>query len=387
MKKKNTIPSDFENLLGDIGYTNPEEGGGVTIIEDEPFVPLVDDDDDKKEPPVKDPEDGKTADQTNDPNAHDDTTPEPDPAQVTNPEPPATPPVEEPATDDQEPTDADVIEAQQVGLLFDAIGDKLGWNMDDIDEKDRPLNTEDLANYFAEVVKQNSVPEYADERIQKLDEYVKQGGKFEDFYAKQQEALTIDNIDLEDENNQKAVVREFMKYSGYTDEQINKKISRYEDSDVLYDEAEDALDRLKEIRQKEVEEAQRQQEEAARQQEEQSREFFNNVSKEIQSLTNIRGINVPKEDRKALFDYIFKLDQNGQSQYTKDFNKNLSKNLIESAYFTMKADSLISTAKRDGESSAAEKLRNLLRHQSKNHSTYNADDKQKSVTDLVSGMF
>lgn len=387
MKKKNTIPSDFENLLGDIGYTNPEEGGGVTIIEDEPYVPLVDDDDDKKEPPVKDPEDGKTADQTNDPNAHDDTTPEPDPAQVTNPEPPATPPVEEPATDNQDPTEADVIEAQQVGLLFDAIGDKLGWNMDDIDEKDRPLNTEDLANYFAEVVKQNSVPEYADERIQKLDEYVKQGGKFEDFYAKQQEALTIDNIDLEDENNQKAVVREFMKYSGYSDEQINKKISRYEDSDVLYDEAEDALDRLKEIRQKEVEEAQRQQEEAARQQEEQSREFFNNVSKEIQSLTNIRGINVPKEDRKALFDYIFKLDQNGQSQYTKDFNKNLSKNLIESAYFTMKADSLISTAKRDGESSAAEKLRNLLRHQSKNHSTYNADDKQKSVTDLVSGMF
>ena len=387
MKKKNTIPSDFENLLGDIGYTNPEEGGGVTIIEDEPYVPLVDDDDDKKEPPVKDPEDGKTADQTNDPNAHDDTTPEPDPAQVTNPEPPATPPVEEPATDNQDPTEADVIEAQQVGLLFDAIGDKLGWNMDDIDEKDRPLNTEDLANYFAEVVRQNSVPEYADERIQKLDEYVKQGGKFEDFYAKQQEALTIDNIDLEDENNQKAVVREFMKYSGYSDEQINKKISRYEDSDVLYDEAEDALDRLKEIRQKEVEEAQRQQEEAARQQEEQSREFFNNVSKEIQSLTNIRGINVPREDRKALFDYIFKLDQNGQSQYTKDFNKNLSKNLIESAYFTMKADSLISTAKRDGESSAAEKLRNLLRHQSKNHSTYNADDKQKSVTDLVSGMF
>jgi hypothetical protein len=104
-------------------------------------------------------------------------------------------------------------------------------------------------------------------------------------------------------------------------------------------------------------------------------------------LTSIRGINVPKEDRKALFDYIFKLDQNGQSQYNKDFNKNLSKNLIESAYFTMKADSLISTAKRDGESSAAEKLRNLLRHTAKNHSTYNADDKQKSVTDLLQGMY
>ena len=386
-KKKNTIPSEFEDLLGNI-YSNAEEGGEVTIIEDEPFTPLVDKQNTDNEPPVKEPEDGNTADQTNDPSAHDDNSPEPDPAQVTNPEPPVNvPPVEDPATDNQEPTEADIIEAQQVGLLFDAIGNSLGWNMDEIDEKDRPLNTDDLAKYFAEVVKQNSVPEYADERIQALDEYVKQGGKFEDFYAKQQEALTVDNIDLEDENNQKAVVREFMKYSGYTDEQINKKIARYEDNDVLYDEAEDALDRLKEIRQKEVEETQRQQEEAAREQEEKSREFFNNVSKDIQNLTNIRGISVPKEDRKALFDYIFKLDQNGQSQYTKDFNKNLSKNLIESAYFTMKADSLISTAKRDGESSAAEKLRNLLRHQAKNHSSYNADDKQKSVTDLVTGMF
>ena len=178
-----------------------------------------------------------------------------------------------------------------------------------------------------------------------------------------------------------------MQRAGYSDEQINKKITRYEDSDVLYDEAEDALDRLKQIRQHEVEEAARQQEEYAKQQEQQSRAFFDTVTKDINSLTNIRGIAVPKEDRKALFDYIFKVDQNGQSQYTKDFNKNLSKNLIESAYFTMKADSLISTAKKTGESSAADKLRNMLRHSAKNHSTFNADEKQKSATDLLNGLF
>jgi len=88
-----------------------------------------------------------------------------------------------------------------------------------------------------------------------------------------------------------------------------------------------------------------------------------------------------------LFEYIFKVDQNGVSQYQKDFNKNLTKNLIESAYFTMKADALISSAKKDGESSAAEKLRKILRHSTKNHSTYNIEDKQKSVLDLASGIF
>ena len=385
MKKKNTIPSDFENLLGSIGYSNPEEGGGVTVIEDEPFVPLVEDKNNNNEPPVnKDPEDGKNSG-SDDPNAHEDNTDIP--PVIDNPEPPVNePPVEEPV-DDPEPTDADVIEAQQVGLLFDAIGNSLGWNMDEIDEKDRPLTVDDLTQYFTDVVNQNSKPEYADERIQALDEYVKNGGKFEDFYSRQQEALTLDNIDLEDENNQKAVVREFMQRAGYSDEQINKKITRYEDSDVLYDEAEDALGRLKEIRQQEADQLKAQQEAYARKQAEESRQFFTTVTKDINELTNIRGINVPKEDRKALFDYIFKVDQNGQSQYTKDFNKNLSKNLIESAYFTMKGDSLVSTAKKDGESSAADKLRKMLRHSAKNHSTYNVEDKQKSVTDLVNGLF
>lgn len=381
-EKKTETPSGFDDILNNV-YGNGEEGEGVTNIDDMVEENQLEDFK-KQEPPVKDPEDGNESG-SDDPNAHEDDTDEPPvPA---NPEPPKNePPVEDPAKN-TEPTEDDVTEAQQVGLLFDAIGSSLGWNMDDIDEKDRPLTVDDLAQYFADTVKQNSVPQYADERIQALDEYVKQGGKFEDFYSRQQEALSLDSIDLEDENNQKAVVREFMKYSGYNDEQINKKISRYEDSDVLYDEAEDALDRLKEIRQNEIEETTRQQEEYAKQQEQQSRQFFDAVTKDINDLTNIRGISVPKEDRRALFDYIFKVDQNGMSQYQKDFNKNLSKNLIESAYFTMKADSLISTAKKDGESSATEKLRNLLRHSAKNHSTYNADDKQKSVTDLISGMF
>ena len=385
-KKKNTIPSGFEDILGNI-YSNAEQGEGTTDMDTlmEPNVPLVEDDKDDDVPPVNNnPEDGDNQDQIDDPNAHEDNSPEPPANQV----PPVTTP--EPSVDNQEeedPTEADVIEAQQVGLFFDALGNSLGWNMDEIDEKDRPLTVDQLTEYMKDVVAENSVPQYADEHIQALDEYVKNGGKFEDFYARQQEALTLDNIDLEDENNQKAVVRELMKRSGYTDEQINKKISRYEDSDMLYEESEDALDRLKQLRQAEVEEATRQQEEMAKQQEEQSRQFFNTVTNDINSLTNIRGIAIPKEDRKALFDYIFKVDQNGQSQYTKDFNKNLSKNLIESAYFTMKADALISSAKNTGETSAAEKLRKMLRHSAKNHSTYNADDKTKSVTDLIGGMF
>ena len=385
-KKKNTIPSGFDDILGNI-YSNSEQGEGITNIDDLPMQDtLLEDEENKKEPPVEKTEDGNEEDDTQK-DSHEDDSEIPEDI-INNDNKTEEAEVEETELEDNtEPSEGDVIEAQQVGLLFDAVGQQLGWNMADIDEKDRPLTVEDLTNYWAETIKENSVPQYADERIQKLDEYVKNGGKFEDFYQKQQETLTLDDIDMEDETNQKAVIRELLKHSNYTDEQINKKISRYEENDMLYEESEDALDRLKQIRTQEIEYARQQQEEYARQQAEQSRAFYDAVTNDINSLTSIRGIAIPKEDRRALFDYIFKVDQTGMSQYQKDFNENLSKNLIESAYFTMKADALISSAEKKGESSAADKLRKMLRHTAKNHSTFNADEKQKSVTDLLAGAF
>lgn len=381
-RKKNTIPSGFDDILGSI-YSNAEGSAETTNMDSFETDTIPFEEDNTQEPPVNT-EDGNKEDDTQTTSAKEDDSEIPENIlnQTTTTEETTTETVE-----DTEPTDADVVEAQQVGLLFDAIGQSLGWNVADIDENDRPLTVDDLTNYLAETVKQNSIPQYADERIQQLDQYVRDGGKFEDFYQRQQQSLTLDNIDIEDETNQKAVIREYLKYSNYTDEQINKKISRYEDADVLYEESEDALDRLKQIRKQEVEEAAKQQELYRQQQEQQTREFFNSVSNEINSLTHVRGVAIPKEDRKALFDYIFKVDQSGMSQYQKDFNENLSKNLIESAYFTMKADALISNAEKKGESSAAEKLRNLLRHSQKNHTKYNVEDKQKSVTDLLAGAF
>ena len=303
-KKKNTVPSGFDDILGNI-YSNAESMEEVTNIDDIPVDDTPLEDDDEKVPPVEKTEDGEKEDDTQK-DSHEDNSEIPEDIINNKDNNTETKPEETELEDNTEPSEGDVIEAQQVGLLFDAVGQQLGWNMDDIDEKDRPLTVEALTEYWAETIKENSVPQYADDRIQKLDEYVKNGGKFEDFYQKQQESLSLDNIDMEDETNQKAVIRELLKHSNYTDEQINKKISRYEDADMLYEESEDALDRLKQIRTQEVEYARQQQEEYARQQAEQSKAFYDSVTKDINSLTNIRGISIPKEDRKALFDYIFK---------------------------------------------------------------------------------
>ena len=392
MAKKNTTPTAFDNLLNSVYGNEGNMPETVDMDKQDSFVNAVE----EEEKPADKPAEDNGADDTNPSNANDDDSEIPQSVLDRMDKKSKDEPVQEPTDDTidntedtSDPSDADVSEAQQVGLLFDAIGESFGWNMDDIKEEDRPLTVDDLTNYMRKVVQQNSVPQYADERIQQLDEYVKNGGKFEDFYGKQQQSLSYDNIDMEDEDNQKAVVSELLRYNGYTDDQIKNKISRYEDADMLEEESADALDMLKQIKQHELEMAQQQQAAYLQQQEEQSRQFYNDCMNQINSLSSIRGVQIPKEDRAKLADYIFNVDQDGISKFQRDYNNkdNFINNLITTAYITMKGDSFISTAKRDGESSATEKLRKMLRHQAKNHTAYNVEDKPKSVVDLASRFF
>ena len=395
MSKKKQNPSGLDTLVNNL-YGNPYQGEEVSDLDNQVFDDPAEDID-KQNTTIDTPdpnanqvtEDGNADDLTvgnDDSKIPDDINNDPTKDNKDGNKDDSS--IDDTINDDNiDPSDEEVTEAQQVNALFDALGESLGWNMADINEEDRPLTVDDLTKYLGKVVEQNSTPSYADDRIQQLDEYVKNGGKFEDFYQVQQQSLSLDDIDIENEDNQIAIIKDLLKHNGYSNEQIDNKISRYQDADMLYEESQDALERLKIIRNDELERNAQYQKQIAEQQRVQQEEFFNSVTTDINNLNSIRGITVPKDDRKALYDYIFKVDQNGMSQYQKDFNQNLSKNLIESAYLTMKGDALISGAKKTGETSATEKLRKLMRHQTKNHTRYNAQDKQKSATDLLNGMF
>ena len=363
MNKDTTKPTSFDSLLSSV-YGDPAEGTSKTEMDTaNEFENVVED-----KIPADNPAEEINADDT-DPSAKDDDSTIPQNTinndQKENPV--------ETINNVAEPSDADVREAEQVGLFFDAIGQSLGWNMDDIKEEDRPLTVDNLTDYIREVIDQNSVPQYADERVQQLDEYVKNGGKFEDFYGQQQTSLSYDNLDMDDETNQKNVISELLRYNGYTDEQIKNKIERYEDADMLEEESEDALSRLKTIKKQQIEYEQQQQQLYMQQQEEQQKAFYAQCMNQINNLQSVQGIQIPVSDRAKLADYIFNVDQDGISKFQKDYNDQdkFINNLLTTAYITMKGDSLITTAKRDGESSATEKLRKILRHSSRNRSTYN----------------
>lgn len=384
-RKKNPL-GDFEDALNSLGFGGSEGGASVTNIDEQETASTVldepNDDIDNLDNPDTNAvtEDNK---EVEDPNAHEDDTEVPDNILNNTSDNNAVNVNEEEHEEDIDDPNIEIPgEAEQIGAFFDAFAEANGWSITD-DEK--PKSVDELVGYIKDVVDENSVPQYADERIAQLDQYVKNGGRFEDFYQTQQRALSYDNIDIEDESNQKAVVRDYYKLQGMNDEQINRKIERYEDAGMLEDEATDAIGYLKEYEDQQAQYMAQEQEAQRQAQEQQAVQFAEDLTNGINSLANIRGIAIPKEDKKALYDYITKTDADGLTQYQKDFQGNLVNNLIESAYFTMKGDALLGEAQRNGQTSAASKLRNMLRHQTKNHSSYNVGtEKQPQAWEIAS---
>ena len=249
-------------------------------------------------------------------------------------------------------------EAEVVTSFFDVLAEKFDWDFEE-DEK-KPKTFDELVEFMQATVEESSKPEYASEEVEQLDNFVKQGGNLRDYLTIDAE-LDLDDIDIEDETNQKLVVKELLKEKGFNAKQIEKKLTKYEDAGLLEDEAEDAIEDLKEIRQQKKEQLlteQKRQYDAYMQRQQQ---FYESVVGEIKNLKNIRGINVPEKDKRVLIDYILKPDAEGKTKYQRDYAKGGVKNLIESADFTMNADKLLDAAKREGNNNAIERFKRSLK--------------------------
>lgn len=267
--------------------------------------------------------------------------------------------IEEEAEEEEEIEDNN--EENVVTNFFDAVAEKLNWEFEE--DEDKPKSVDELINYFQNVIEENSKPEYSSEEVEALDNFVKQGGDLKKYLTIDAE-LDLDDIDIEDETNQKLVVKQLLKEKGFSTKKIDKLVSRYEEAGLLEDEAQDALEDLKEIKEEKKKQLLEDQKKAYQIQLQRQQQFYDNVVSEIKGLKNIRGITVPEKDKKVLMDYILKPDTDGKTKYQKDYAKGGVKNLIESAYFTMNADKLIEAAKREGNNSAIDKFRRSLKSSS-----------------------
>jgi len=256
-------------------------------------------------------------------------------------------------------------EADVTALLNERFSEELGWN---IPEEEAPKSVKEFVDMMKEIVAEASAPQYANEEVQAYDEFVRNGGNLREFYKNAVEGrVDVENVDIDNSYDQKQVLTEHLTNQGYSSDRINKMIKRYEDAGVLEDEAQDALELLKDYNEKNRKKLLEEQENFARLQQEQQQKFVTDVEESIKNLDNIRGVKISDKDKKELLDYILVPDSEGYTKYQREYMGNI-KNLLESAYFTKKGDVLINKSKAQGKSDAVKNLHDKLKANKGNRS-------------------
>lgn len=326
-----------------------------------------------------------------------------DPSKINNPTEPVEPqepqePVEpvkptEPVEpqEPQEPVEPDSFdlgefEPDVAGYVQDKLYEKFGWTLDENDT--RFENIDGVVNFLNKVIEDNSKPEFANQELAQLNDYVMNGGSIENYLGKRYEGnVDIDKLDMTDSSSQTLVLREFFKERGHDSAKIERKLQRYEDTGIKEEEAREAFELLKESRQEKAEkllESQRKEQEALVKQQQ---DFYNNVVNNIESIKDVRGIPVSAGDKKKLAEYIFKSDTDGRTRYQKDYESSVN-NLIESAFFTMQGDTLIKKLSNKASSDAAKALKQKLETKTKRgrNTTIDDDGDGKGDISLLTGI-
>jgi hypothetical protein len=253
-------------------------------------------------------------------------------------------------------TDLSEYETDIVDYFSEQLSKELGW---EFEEETKPKSVQDIIDYMSAVVEENSKPDFASEDIQKLNDFVKDGGDFKKFLSEAYGGTDYENIDISSERNQKKVITENLMRLGYSEPKIQKSLARYEEAGTLEEEAEEALEVLKENTANKAQQLLADQQKLQQESRKQQQKFYSDVQSTVGQLDSIRGIPVTSKEKKELLDYIFKPEADGRTKYQKDYAKNY-KNLIESAYFTMRGDSLLSKVANKATSQAARNLQEKL---------------------------
>jgi len=283
------------------------------------------------------------------------------------------------AADDSEPEDLGEFESDVSKFFMEKMAEELGW---DLNETEKFESVSDVIDYMQGIVEEASQPAFANEDVEKFNEFVLNGGNLRKFYEDTiSNTLDLGDFDIDNEENQRAIIREDLRNKGISENLISKKIERYETAGVLNEEAEESLSSVETFRQKKAERLLGDQKKANQFVEQEQQKFLDDVNSYVKKLKDIRGVPISDQEKKKLIDAIFKADSTGQTQYQKIYSSNIAKNLIESAYFTLMGDAILEKMQRKEKTNAAKDLKRKLKTSKSRRTKTKDNDQDLTVSD------
>jgi len=229
---------------------------------------------------------------------------------ITEPEPTPTP---EPPTAEEE---------NDLSGFYEALNKELG--VDDFDVASVEDGIPGLMGYLKNVVTNTIESEVEEIKsmgngiLGDMYEYLKNGGKVEDFKQVYFDVVNFKELPIEgDENeaNQKFAVNEYLKELGYDDDERKEKIESYTSAGLLEKESKTAVKRLAINQDKRQQELIENQTKARQEQEQRVKQYWDNVVETINKSDSLGGLPIPKNKKQEFIKYLTVRDKDGLTEY------------------------------------------------------------------------
>jgi hypothetical protein len=274
-----------------------------------------------------------------------------------------------------------VVEPELAAYMQEKLYEKFGWDLEEGDSKFDSFDS--IVEFVDQLVATNSKPEFASTELETLNEYIKNGGDIE-HYLKSRYAGNVDlnKLNLDDKISQQLVLREYFNKQGYSQDKIEKRLRSYEETGLIGEEAQYAYDYLKNIREEDSKKLLKEQEITKKQYESDQLKLYNDVVSYIDNITDINGMPLSQIEKRKLKEFALVQDpQKKQTRYQAEYNNNLVRNFVNSAYYTMVGDKFTTKMNKKAETNATLALKKKLELSTKRGKNTNIQSDDDSTVD------
>ncbi len=244
-----------------------------------------------------------------------------------------------------EPNDEDDVDLTG---FYDTLNKELG--IEDFDVAEVEQGIPGLMSYLKTIVvntvdsEVEDIKSLGDGLLGDMYEFLKNGGKVEDFKKVYFDSVDFKTIAIEgddNEANQKLVISEYLKEQGFDADEIKEKLESYSETGLLEKESKTAKRKLEVIQDKRKTELVTRQQAARTEQESRVKAYWDDISETINKSDSIGGIPIPKGKKKEFADFLMLKDKDGLTGYQKKIaNKEESLKLALASFLNHNYDSI-----------------------------------------------
>lgn len=275
---------------------------------------------------------------------------------------PANDPAQEPTQEPQDVSGLGDAEPEMAQYVQEKLYERFGIDINDDTQAFESFD--DITEFVLNAIDANSIPEFANEKVAAIDKYVRDGGKLEEFMGAVHRGVDIDTPDMENENYLKSVVMEDLLNQGMTEARAKRRVERMEDSGILVEEAEDALESIKDYRSLQADKLLKDQEKARADREQANMRYIHSVQEQLKNTDEIMGVKLSEKEKKDVYNYIFQPDKDGNTEFQKALSASVE-NVITVAHLLKNGGKINKVIEKKATSNAAKKLKTKLSNNKK----------------------